>query len=90
MKQYLDILGLAVLDRVTGFEGIATSVSFDLYGCVQVVVVPKKNEENKAEGKWFDHKRLLITGTDPIMDVPTFTMVPGGQSLPSTESSQLH
>jgi hypothetical protein len=35
----LKLLGTKVRDVVTGFVGIVTSVSFDLYGCVQAVVV---------------------------------------------------
>ncbi len=40
-REHMSVLGLWVSDEVTGFEGIATSVGFDLYGCVQVVVTPQ-------------------------------------------------
>ena len=37
----LKLLGLKVKDKVTGFTGIITSVSFDLYGCIQVIITPE-------------------------------------------------
>lgn len=47
MKKYLDILGHKVSDKVTGFNGVAVSVSFDLYGCIQVVVNPGLSSDGK-------------------------------------------
>jgi hypothetical protein len=85
MKEYMKILGLNVRDVVTGFEGVATSISFDLYGCVQVVVSPPGIDKDGKPfiGHWFDHKRLVILGYKPVMEVPSFEVVPGGQELPS-------
>jgi hypothetical protein len=40
IEQHLTILGKPVRDRVTKMSGIATSVCFDLYGCIQVCVNP--------------------------------------------------
>lgn len=82
MKEYLAILGKKVSDRVTGFSGVATSVSFDLYGCVQVIVSPKLDIAGKIpDAAWFDHKRLFTISETPVMDVPTFENVPGGAKL---------
>ena len=36
----LELLGLQVRDKVTGFAGVCESVSYDLYGCIQGVVRP--------------------------------------------------
>lgn len=67
-----DILGHKVKDRVTGFSGVASSISFDLYGCVQVAVTPGMNKEGKVEsGHWFDLSRLSITGKK-VMKAPDF------------------
>lgn len=80
---YLDLLGLPVMDRVTEFTGIVTSISFDLYGCVQAVVSAKYKEEAKErfEARWFDCNRLKISDQTPVMDQPTFLKI-----LPLNES----
>jgi hypothetical protein len=70
MKEYLDILGFPVKDRVTGFEGVAGTVGFDLYGCVQVIVSPvgvgEKGELKKSS--WFDFSRLEKTSSARVME----------------------
>lgn len=79
MKNYLAILGYKVRDAVTGQEGIATTVGFDLYGCVQVIVNPGNDKDGKPKDmQWFDHKRLTILDKTPVMAQPTFEDVPGG------------
>ncbi len=73
VKKHLDILGLKVKDRVTKFEGIAASVSFDLYGCVQVVVNPGIDSAGKlGEQCWFDIARLMVIDEMPVMGRPDF------------------
>lgn len=75
-----ELLGAKVYDVITGFEGIATSVSFDLYGCVCVLVTPRaeqiKEKIGDAIGKsvWFDEKRIRLatTGVLRAMDAPKF------------------
>lgn len=90
MNEYLAILGKKVSDRVTGFKGVATSVSFDLYGCVQVVVSPGEDKDgNIPQGNWFDHKRLVAISDTPVMDAPTFANVPGGATLPLPKQNPL-
>lgn len=92
--EYMKIMGFRVRDIVTGFQGVATAVSFDLYGCIQVVVQPPAGEGGKIEeSRWFDHKRLAVfvsvtaaTQTPlPVMEVPNYVAVGGGQALPSQE-----
>ena len=34
---HLELLGQKVEDKVTGFRGVVTTISFDLYGCIQAV-----------------------------------------------------
>lgn len=84
MKEHLKLLGFKVTDIVTGFSGFVTSISFDLYGCVQAVVQPYglDKDGNSAKGQWFDTKRLTTTESTPVMPVPDFGIVPGGQELP--------
>jgi hypothetical protein len=73
VKTHMKMLGLTVSDRVTGFAGVVSCVSFDLYGCVQAVVTPKANADGKLEdGKWFDITRLYVTSKMPVMPAPDF------------------
>lgn len=52
-------LGTKVKDRITGFEGIATSRTEFLYGCVRVYVEPESLHDGKPiEGQYFDEQRL--------------------------------
>ncbi len=72
MYKYLDILGHRVVDKVTGFKGVAASVTFDLYGCIQVIVNPGLDNEGKPKDcHWFDYNRLTITG-EKVMDPPDY------------------
>lgn len=75
IKKHMKLLGLKVKDRVTGFSGIVTTVSFDLYGCIQVAVTPAAFGESKGElktGMWFDVTRLIILDENPVMELPDF------------------
>lgn len=70
---HLDLLGLKVKDRVTGFKGVVTSLSFDLYGCIQAIVTPQANSKgDKADSEWFDVTRLEVTDDKPVMALPDF------------------
>ncbi len=61
IRQYIEVLGCAATDRVTGARGILTSVSFDLYGCLQYVIQPPHTPDGKpSDGRWFDKCRLDI------------------------------
>ena len=80
MQEYLNILGYEVEDLVTKIEGIATSISFDLYGCVQVSVISNDSSVKKADDKWigwYDFKRLVKKSETPVMDQPTFEIING-------------
>lgn len=69
----LAYLGRKYRDRVTGFSGIAATVSFDLYGCVQVWLTPPVNEKGECPvGRWFDIDRLTCVDEVPVMDQPAF------------------
>lgn len=67
------MLGLRGKDKVTSFEGTISSISFDLYGCVQVALTPCKETEGKlGESYWFDVHRIEVAGKKRVMDVPHF------------------
>jgi len=73
MKNHAEILGHKVKDKVTGFKGVATSISFDLYGCVQIIIHPPMDKEGKhKDGMWFDIARVEITHSKRVMPVPKF------------------
>jgi hypothetical protein len=73
MKSHLQLLGLRARDCVTGFTGVITSVSFDLFGCVQAVIAPPLDAEGKIpEGRWFDVTRLVDLSEQPVMPRPDF------------------
>ncbi len=74
MQDHIDLLGKKAKDLVTGFSGVITSMSFDLYGCIQAVVTPPVNEKGEMkDGKWFDVARLSIPEDTPVMDIPDFS-----------------
>jgi hypothetical protein len=73
IEQHLEKLGLKVEDRVTGFKGVCTSVSFDLYGCVQAAINPGLDKDEKPrDGMWFDIARLQVLDPSPVMVAPDF------------------
>lgn len=68
INDVLQMLGRKATDRVTGFEGVISSVSFDLYGCVQALMTPPVREGKPGEQFWFDIKRLELG--DSVMSAP--------------------
>jgi hypothetical protein len=73
IAKHLSILGTHVKDRITGIEGVATSVCFDLYGCIQVILHPGVDKDGKPrEQCWFDIARLEILDRPRAMPVPDF------------------
>lgn len=84
MHEHLELLGYAVVDKITGLKGVVTSISFDLYGCVGGLVTPSKidKQQKLGESYWFDTKRLQKTSKGPVMEIPTFETIPGGQDRP--------
>ncbi len=73
IKHHLSFLGLKVKDRVTGYEGVVTSIGFDLYGCIQAIVNPGSDKDGKLQdSNWFDIGRLQILEETPVMDRPNF------------------
>jgi hypothetical protein len=74
--KHFAILGHKVEDKVTGFKGVAATLAFDLYGCIQVVVNPGVDKEGKPRDQgWFDINRLTITSKEPVLPAPSFLRV---------------
>ena len=72
--EHLDLLGKKVTDKVTGFSGVVTTISFDLYGCIQAVVNPGMDRDGKlGDQGWFDVSRLTVKDPRPVMVRPDFT-----------------
>ncbi len=78
IQKHFELLGQRVRDRVTKMEGIVTSLSFDLYGCIQAVVHPglEKESQKIAEQHWFDVLRLEVLDEEPIMERPGYNFTP--------------
>ena len=76
-QSHIDLLGKTYRDRVTGFVGVVSSISFDLYGCIQAALTPSVDKDGKTrDGHWFDIHRLEPLGNDPVMPVPAFAQTP--------------
>ena len=87
MKEHFKLLGFKVVDKVIGFKGVVTSISFDLSGCIQALVCPEVNASGvPGDSRWFDTKRLKIISKIPIISPPSYDVVPGGQEYPKYES----
>ncbi len=72
IERHFAVLGHKVRDRVTGLSGIATSVSFDLYGCVQVLVNTGADKDGKLQDQyWMDIARVEVF-SDRVMEPPDF------------------
>jgi hypothetical protein len=65
-------------DRVTGFEGVVCSISFDLYGCIQATLNPGMDKDGKLkDSMWFDigrlERKVLASGPmDRVMEKPDY------------------
>jgi len=84
MERHFNLLGLEAKDKVTGFQGVVETLSFDLYGCIQVVLKPKADKEGKnMDGRWHDISRLEILSETPVMKRPDFNL-----GYPTTDHSE--
>lgn len=77
VKNHLNLLGMRVEDKVTGFKGVVATISFDLYGCVQAVVNPGADKDGKLMDQcWFDVSRLTLLALEPVMERPNYEFGP--------------
>lgn len=83
VQEHLDLLGRRATDKVTGMRGVITSISFDLYGCVQGLLNPGVTEGNKlGELYWLDVSRLQMTD-ERVMPLPRFDFDKGPECKPT-------
>ena len=72
-EQVIALLGTQQKDKVSGFTGMVSSVSFDAYGCVQAVLTPPVGKDGKyPDAHWFDVNRLEPKGKR-LLPVPDFS-----------------
>lgn len=75
LAPYFDLLGHLCRDRVSGHRGVADTVSFDLYGCVQVTLNGGFDEKGERRAShWFDFNRLELVGDERVMTPPDFRL----------------
>jgi len=74
VEKSIELLGKKVKDRIRGTTGIVTSVCFDLYGCIQVIIDTQKadKEGKRIDSGWIDLKRVDIVSHKLILDSPDF------------------
>lgn len=86
LQTYVNHLGLEVRDKVTGLQGIVTSVSFDICNCVQLLVTPKASGDgSRPDSMWLDVKRVEVNPTcNPVMTA-SFQTVTGPTDKPLKE-----
>jgi len=74
IEKHIDLLGYKAEDKVTGLKGVISTVSFDLFGCVQVIISPPAKEGGELPGGcWFDVTRLKVYDRQArVMPVPDF------------------
>ena len=73
IHEAIKLLGLRAHDRVTGVEGVISTVAFDLYGCLQCILTPAKDKDGKMrDSNWFDIHRLEVLKGKRVMPVPDF------------------
>lgn len=90
LEGYVQLLGLTAKDKVTGCVGVISSVSFDLYGCVQVVVAPGVDKDGKLKDNYlFDVHRMELLPEERKMPVPDFPAIPSEHKKGPAEKSAL-
>lgn len=85
MTNRLPALGDRVRDKISGFEGIATTHAQHLTGCDRLWVAPKVDREGKSmEGMWIDIDMIEIIEPEVIGRVIYTRAAPGGIDLPAS------
>lgn len=70
---HLNLLGCKAKDRITGLTGIITTISYDLYGCIQATMTQKANTEGVYNlTSWMDVTRFEILDYESVIERPNF------------------
>lgn len=73
IQKHLNILGYRIKDKITLMEGVAQSVCFDLYGCIQVCINLGIDKDGKLKDSyWLDVNRIEIISETRVMEPPSF------------------
>jgi len=60
-------------DKITGVEGVVTSIAFDLFGCIQIVLtLPATKEGKSGDSYLMDIARIEIVDHQRAMELPPF------------------
>jgi hypothetical protein len=71
--ELFDLMGYRIEDKITGLQGVATSVSFDVYGCQTVLLNPGIDKDGKLrESVWLDEARVDKKHGIRVMEPPDF------------------
>jgi hypothetical protein len=71
--RHLLLLGKQGQDKVTRLKGTITSLSYDLYGCIQVILTPQLDKKGELPNPgWLDVSRIEITNHESVMPMPDF------------------
>lgn len=76
-EKCVSYLGFKAKDKVTGAKGMISTVCFDVYGCIQVILDPQKVNKDGTVGKnigWIDINRVQIEGKKRFFEPPDFNI----------------
>lgn len=85
-----------VTDGITGFEGVATSITQFLYGCTHIHVVSNKLKDGAIHQEWIDEVRLDKTCMDnprplhPILGKKVRDSITGFEGIATARQEQLN
>lgn len=73
IAKHLSLLGHKAKDKVTGAEGVVSSVCFDLYGCVQATLDRGLDKDGKhIDQRYYDVSRIVTIPGTRVMDPPQY------------------
>lgn len=59
-SEIIELLGYRATDKVSGFSGVISSITFDLYGCTQALILPPAVNHEFKDSHWLDLNRLEV------------------------------
>ncbi len=78
VRKHMSLLGHEVQDKITKQKGVCSSISFDLYGCIQAAITPKVNKDGERHTSyWYDVSRLkVLNNKKRVMTLPNYDFGP--------------
>lgn len=65
LSSYFDLLGRRIRDKISNQEGVCDVITFDLFGCIQVGIVPPVDKDGKfSDGRMLDVHRVQVIEAD--------------------------